>query len=93
MKTIKVYMYESTWQDGAQFEGDNLTDVYGTKEVALEHMNADKKEVLDSFKTYYGENDIEIDESENSVEIYVDTDEYYDSWTGVIGEKEIEIPE
>ena len=56
-------------------------------------MNADKKEVLDSFKTYYGENDIEIDESENSVEIYVDTDEYYDSWTGEIVEKEIEIPE
>ena len=85
----KVFVYESVWENGAQFEGGVSVRLFTTKEKAIEAMQSDVEEIKETFTCdSYDESDLTIRKTDTTIEI--EAEDYADCWTGSVYEKEIE---
>lgn len=87
---IKVYIYQSQFLDGDEFDGKIVVDAYGTMEAAKKRLSADAKEVKQCFLGCYDDTDIR--ETYGGDRVVISVSDYSDYWEGNIYIREIETP-
>lgn len=85
---IKVYIYQSQFLEGDEFDGKIVVDAYGTMEEANKRLSADAKEVKQRFLGCYSDTDIR--ETYGVDRAVISVGNYSDYWEGNIYIREIE---
>lgn len=89
MAKRKIYVYQSVYGDGENFEHDVHVEAFGSKKRAIATLKEDATAVKEEFKELgYEQSELEIKEFDDLIEI--SANHFADWWEGKIVECEIQ---
>lgn len=85
---MKVFVYESVWENGEKVEGGVAVRLFANKDNAIKVLNADAEQAIEIMINHYDVEDVNVSHTDTQIEI--EANYFADCWTGMVYEKEVE---